>query len=855
MNKLTFIEAANGKRLGKTFRKTSTDSYPKVKALNSFEYQPATLQERYALICEHAAKGHAMLRGELKKLLLKESRKSLTDKAKTNDTFLLDVDRLKLDNYTPTTGKLKSHHVEQICERVIAMLPVELRNTSYIGHASASMGRSASTHISVHIEFMLNSPIAPNMLKAYTQHLNYACEDISKNLNLSETGTSIKHILDPCVADNSHIIFIAPPTFIKTEDPFDSPEQRFCLVEKQHEQLGLTGQLATLEEKAMAAIQNKRMDALRKLADLGKYRPKRKDYTTKEGKIRVVVNPDVFPLKVCEITADYARFNIGASDSYKYWCHLTSPHIIHCWNGDDSFEHQKADPEGYDNFIATYKTNIDQVTHETALVFRDIRSDKHFHMLYDTKSDVLLPGLEDDLYLYPIKLDHIENWLSEYGQPLPEPIPSLHYVYNPVETVTVRNEINGLVNKYMAPPHVKKIKNIDPEFKGIKYDPTSTENMGGAMLKQLCPNAYKIMWHMTGSREIEFEHFINWLAAAIDKKEPLQTVWIFSGTQGTGKGLFFDYLLTPMIGEANVARKGLSALEDTFNSFLADKLFVAIDEFHISDSKQDQKTFDYIKQITGGGKVDVRGMYRESKNVKTYTNFIFFSNHTDVVRLEDGERRHNIGFPQPLKVETAYPELFVNTVDLEKLLATEVADLFAYMYHFDYDLHAARTCLDNEAKRNMRIAGMGTHQKFCFALKEGDLDYFVEHLNAVTLVPTHLLNVKATADKILTRWIEDSVNELPTDVSIAEAHAMYSILNADSSSTTQKFAAMLTRNNVPTVRKRKNKQRANFVESRFSFTDYEATDFLDKAPTPIPSEKRVTNIEQIPEVPKYKPNF
>ena len=855
MTKLTFIEAANGKRLGKTFKKKSTESYPKVKSLNSFEYEPTTISERFDLICEHAAKGHAMLRGDFTKLLLKESRKGLCNTTLPNATFILDVDKLKLDNYTPTPGKLKSHHVEQICERVVGMLPIEMQNSSYIGHASASMGRSASTHISVHIEFVLDSPIAPDMLKDFTSHLNYACEDISKNLTLSDTTTSVKSILDPCVADNSHIIFIAPPVFIGTDDPFESPEQRFCLVEKQHATLNLTGLMSTLEEKGMAAIKNKHMDALRKLAGLKAYRPKKKDYTTKEGKVRVVINPDPFELKVCEITEEFARFNMGASNSYKYWCHLTSPHIIHCWNGDDSFEHQKADPEGYEDFIANYKTNIDKVTHETALVFRDIRTDKHYHMLYDTKLDALLPGLKDDLFLYGIKLDHIENWLSEYGQPMPEPIPSLHYVYDPSETLTVRNEVNGLVNKYMAPPHIKKIKNIDPEFKGITYDPDSTENMGGTLLKQLCPNAYKIMWHMTGSREREFEHFINWLAAAIDKKEPLQTVWIFSGTQGTGKGLFFDHILTPMIGKANVDRKGLSALEDTFNSFLSNKLFVGIDEFHISDSKQDKKTFDYIKQITGGNRVDVRGMYKESINVQMFTNFMFFSNHTDVCRLEDGDRRHNIGFPQPLKIQTAYPELFLNSVDLVELLATEIADLFAFMYHFDYDMHAARTCIDNEAKRNMRIAGMGTHQKFCFALREGDLDYFVENINALTHVPPFLLIIKQTAEKLLTKWIDDSINALPSDVSISEAHAMYSLLNADSSSTTQKFSAMLTRNDVPTIRKRKDGKRANFIETRFTFNEYEPSDFLDNVPDAIPAGKRVTNIASIPEVPAYIPNF
>ena len=63
MTKLTFLEAANGKRIGKTFSATKSSSYPPVKILNSFEYNPTTLKERYDLILEHAAQGHVMIRG------------------------------------------------------------------------------------------------------------------------------------------------------------------------------------------------------------------------------------------------------------------------------------------------------------------------------------------------------------------------------------------------------------------------------------------------------------------------------------------------------------------------------------------------------------------------------------------------------------------------------------------------------------------------------------------------------------------------------------------------------------------------------------------------------------------------
>lgn len=239
-----------------------------------------------------------------------------------------------------------------------------------------------------------------------------------------------------------------------------------------------------------------------------------------------------------------------------------------------------------------------------------------------------------------------------------------------------------------------------------------------------------------------------------------------------------------------------------------------------------------------------------------YCNFMFFSNHADVARLDDGDRRHNVGFPQAIKIKEAYPELFDNNIDIKALLGDEVSDLYAFLHAFDYNQLAATTCIENDAKRNMRVAGMGVHQKFCFALREGDLDYFVENMNALNGTPSHLLNVKQVAEKTLTKWIDDAVNTLPSDVSVAEAHAMYLVLNPDSNSTSQKFATMLTRNDVNQERKRKNGIRAKYVVTRFKFTDYDATDFLDKAPNVIPAHKRVTNMVEIPDLPKKaEPDF
>lgn len=828
MTKLTFLEASNGSRLGKTFTPTSVNAYPLVKEFNSHEYEPASITERFNLIQEHAEKGHCLLRGDLKKILVNESRRGQSNKADPIDTVMLDIDGFNVEGFNFPAGKLRATHVENICEHIIQLLPPWFGTASYIGHASSSMGRSKTTRVSVHIEFMLERPINPRLLKDYISYLNISTDAFKEQLRLANTHTSIKMIIDPSVASNAHLVYIAPPEFKGGEEnPFTNNDSRFCLVEKANEKLDLTGHIIADDVASFSNQYNKHLDKLRKVQGLALYRPKTKSYPTKEGKQSVVVNPDRISLVLCHIDEEFARFNGTSKDNHMYWCRLTSPHIVHCWNGDDSFEFPKADPEGYEEFMETYADNIERVQNTVAFVFRDAITDAHYTAVLDRDEDQFIPGPTGTPYIYKAEKSNLEAFLVERGQPMPEPIPSYYYVYDPHETRAAGLNLDGFVNRYSAPKHVKDVKNIPPEFKNVKYDPDSFENKAGALLKQLCPNSYKIMWHMSGGTQREFEHFLNWLAAAIGEKRPLQTVWIFSGVQGTGKGAFFNYILTPLIGMDNVENKGFKDLEDNFNSFLANKLFVAVDEFHISDSRQDQKVFDYLKNITGNDRVNVRGMYKEGANMATYCNYMFFSNHADVARLEEGDRRFNVGFPQQQKLLQAMPEF---GMDMESFVRGEIADLYSFLYHYDYNLHAARTCLDNEAKQAMRVAAMSSHQKFCFALRSGDLDYFVESMNAVSNVASHFINLKQTAIKVVDQWIKDSVDGIVSDITITEALAVYMTLNPDSNTTSQKFSTMLTRNDVHKVRKRKGpgSKRQEYVESLFHFTEYEASDFLSE---------------------------
>ena len=65
----------------------------------------------------------------------------------------------------------------------------------------------------MHFFFLLDQPTQPKILKEWFKLLNYETDILSSQLSLSANGQSLSYKLDPSVAENSKIIYIAPPTF------------------------------------------------------------------------------------------------------------------------------------------------------------------------------------------------------------------------------------------------------------------------------------------------------------------------------------------------------------------------------------------------------------------------------------------------------------------------------------------------------------------------------------------------------------------------------------------------------------------------------------------------------------------
>lgn len=214
---------------------THSKSYPLAKRFTSTEHSVSIdaegLREYYELLKQHAAEGYALLKGPLNEPLVNAPRKGKHDKTAPTNLLVIDIDDLTIDN-TLIQRPCRPSTVQSMAEFIIQRLPEALRTVSYVACASSSFGIREGK-VSMHLHFLLDSPVTPNSQKQWLRKLNYENQEICNQLSLTPSMQGVKSTVDPCMADNSHIVYIAPPQFVGLDNPFENNADRIILVEKQ----------------------------------------------------------------------------------------------------------------------------------------------------------------------------------------------------------------------------------------------------------------------------------------------------------------------------------------------------------------------------------------------------------------------------------------------------------------------------------------------------------------------------------------------------------------------------------------------------------------------------------------------
>ncbi len=808
MPKLTFLEASNGVKLSKEFTTQGKQSYPmSVKNFTShiYDIKPDAVgwDQQHLLMVKHAQSGHCMLRGELDRPLKNEPRKGHTDRYRKTQTLTLDIDGLELSGYTvPKT--ISSTDIEDMAERIVKLLPMEFAHATYIATASASLGQKGN-RICIHLDFMLASTINPMRLKDWITWLNLNIEALASKISLNASGLSLSYPIDRTVAQNDKLVYCAPPTFTGLTDPVTD---RIILVKKLYPSVDIDKLLSVVNVEANSQAILAKVSSLRKEQGLRTRSARTRFVASDDGtRTEVLENPDRARLTKAYHNEEFCYFNLNDGDSNAYWCPIANPRIVYTFKDEPPFEMQRVDPDFYEWYLVEFKDEIRGASNVKPFVFRDFWSDIHYNALFDEATGNI-PKIAS------ANKQNLGDFMEEHGLALPEPIPSWDYVFEPQTNKQIDFNRQWL-NKYIPTEYSRNVTKI--EGLEIGYGDATT-------LKDHCPTIYTIIWHLVGDSSIEFEHFINWLSFVFNKKDKTGTAWVFSGIEGTGKGLLYHKILAPIIGHSYSVMRKLVDFEDQFNAWQEMNLMTVVDEARISDSASTSKTMNFLKNFITEPYGKIRKMRVDStQDSKLYNNIIFFTNNNDAMLLSASDRRFNVGMHQNNTLLAAYPQ--VNKA-IDDDLPNELQAFANYLHTFETDERRARTPLDNEAKAAMRVASMTWVDEFCACINTGNLDFLAGFLD---MDPASMMEITTfeAAQRFIKSWVADA-GVRKSYPSVAELRTVFTCIN-DKTISAVKFGKLLARHGLKTKQR---KLHGRGLEVSWALTEYNRDDLIATHFTP-----------------------
>ena len=777
---VVFLKAKQ--RLIKEITSKGTTPYPLVKKFTSIhktiEKTPEGFDKFFGYLHSQAAAGACLYKGLLKRKLKNESRAFLTDRIAQTELLVLDLDGIDFPLGSKST--LNTYDLQAIAEQFVAYLPIEFHNVSYVAQASASLGMKGNK-VSMHLFFLLTNPVSPTILKEWIKTLNYEIEFLANQLKLSANGQSISYPLDVSLAENSKLIYIAAPKFVNVQDPIEG--DRLCAVKRGSSTVDISTLVKDVNPEKVYNVGIQIKNGLRKKAGLSKKKERITTVNVNNQTQEVLKNPDKMSIEVCRVSEPYVNCNINGGDSGAYYFVLTNPHYMYNFKGEPLFEIEKADPEFYKSIFEKFAEQMSEGKGIKPIVLRDFYTDTYYNGVFDQEKQ----QFTDDYPLTPTQKGSLDGFMRTHNRANPDFIPDARVMFDPSSKIGIQLETAPYqVNLYRQTEYMLK---APEDVATLAYGEAVT-------LQRYIPTIYTLIKHILGEGPTEVEHFVNWLAYIYQNKRKTMTAWILTGVPGTGKGLFIHRVLKPLFGEAQAPMRSIENIEEQFNLYMRTALFLVVDEFRMAASGNVGKMADKLKHQITEPNLTIRAMRTNQVELPSFCNFIFLTNRADAVKIEDGDRRYNVGPRQEVKVENKYPELLNNL----ELIEQELYIFAALLDSFQVDVRMAHTALENQAKKEMKEVSMSVLEEFANAIKINNLEYFIDILD-IPLANTFDAGSISTAQRYIKNWIVNAGEEIV--VPMQHLKLLYDVLTDNSKSlSVRDFTKAMNRLNINTTRKR-----------------------------------------------------
>lgn len=743
--------------LTKTIAKSADGSlekspYPNVYEVTSITETPKNLTELTALMRKHAELGHCMLKGRITKPLVKESRAGSTNTGEATDWICLDID-----------GLPGCKDVDQF------LTAVGLTDTSYIIQYSAS-SKIDSKDLRAHVIMRLDRMMPAPLLKQWLIDLNHRTDILRDSMQLTKTDTALRWPLDISVCQNDKLIYIAPPILKKIKDPYKKSE-RIQFVKKNNELLTLGTAVTNVSVNQERT--NKRVNELREAKGL----PARKFNLKDEDGLQILSRPDRATTYETRSDRGFVYFNLNGGDSWGYYHPEGNPKYIRNFKSEPTYLTKELIPEYWAEIQAAEKAAQQKQAEEastapitiqtegdTYLAFCDRRTSDYWRGTYNASTN--------KLSLHAARTSEIiKSFMRSHGMVGDGPIdvPEWDMSFDPHDSVRV-DPINKIINTFEPTVYM-----IAPSKKAHKIPRIIN----------------KVLIHALGNDPAIFKHFINWLAYIIQERDRTTTAWILHGTEGTGKGVFMNKVIRPLLGTQQTAMRRMEELDEKYNTYMEQCFVVYIDEIESKALANEKGVMAKLKNFITEEAITLRGMYRNGAEIRNYANIIFASNKPDPISIPKNDRRFNVAKYQPNKLDITQQEI--------DSIVDELQDFYHFLECYKVDYIAVKTPIESEDRNNMISISESSIDTIGSALLEGNMGFFVEQLPTSNTYKTNAVefNKVTQYENVLKDMIERTdQNSGACSISREELRTLFEYTVGNIPSSPNKFTSLLKHHRI-----------------------------------------------------------
>ena len=775
-------------RPSKQYKLNEVRAYPNIKNFTSTVDNVENIKEFYASLLKQQAAGNSvLLKGLLDKPLDNESRAGAVGAMTHTQWFVLDIDGLgdDLDAILKKLGLDKFSHIVQFS----SSYGIKLHD------------QPIKPGLRAHVFFRMDRSVRPSYLKDWFKQL--CLQHFTDEMQLTPSGHSLTWPLDPSVAENSKLIYIAPAV---CEAPYVdalSPKQRITLVNRDAEFVPATVTRPATPHQAAVNKNNAEKLILKRRGDVGlsKSRPKLKAYNSG---LQVLLNPEKVPMEYSHDDRGFAYYNMNAGDSLAYYHPSDNPTIIYSFKPEEHpFRFQDVDPIGYE--AAMIRAQEYKFENKQAMrgVGRNLETDKFFSYLYEPEHETV--------QLWTIARGNIDDHLANHNMSTPDPIPDFTTVFDPTVD-RVFDPFNRWINTHSDTIFGRSYRH-NPSL-DIEYGAIDTE------ASKVAPNIMALMDHVLGNDHEVLRWGINWLGYIMQVREKPGTALVVHGVPGSGKNVFFENVIKPLVGSDYYSERRMDALIDKFDSWSANQRFILINEANeIAMTNEGSRIGERLKNMITEDNMSIRAMNVDSVNTKTYYAVALASNSTVPLVLDSADRRFTIAVRQERKLYDVFTD--ISHFNFIETIKSELHAFAQYLYSIPVNDRMAHQSLMNDARMEMVEGGKTSTQEFCDAVKAGRLDYFISHIPLEALQMTYSTNILTIANSakiLLTNFLKNVGEEIP--VANDELRLLYSLVTGNFQSNSIRFGRMLGKHNIHTAESlRRDQRRFRGVRMRWHLED------------------------------------